>query len=83
MERLYLDLCRKHSCDAKVFTKMKGALKRKFGTPNLFILFTNTVSHNMVNYAICEAKRCKACVERCHSSSLAALDSILSSYCID
>ncbi|WP_027398199.1 DUF2325 domain-containing protein [Anaerovorax odorimutans] len=80
MERLYIDTCKNYGCKAKVFTQMKRKLMHNIGSPDLIILFTNTVAHNMVNYALGEAKRCSAKVERCHSSSLASLNNILSSY---
>ncbi len=79
MERRYLDTCKAYGCKAKVFTKMKGEMRNMFGNPDLIILFTNTVSHKMVACANCEAKRCCARVERCHSSSLSALKNILNS----
>ncbi len=81
MQRLYVETCAKHGCKAKVFTQMKGALKGKIGSPDLIILFTNTVSHKMVDCALCEARRCNAAVERCHSSSLSALQEILKTRC--
>lgn len=81
MERLYIDACKRCGCKAKVFTQMKGEMKRKIGSPDLMILFTSTVSHKMVNCAVGEARRCNAAVERSHSSSLNALQGILESYC--
>ena len=81
MQRLYKETCQDYGCKAKVFIKMKGELKRKMGSPDLVILFTSTASHKMVNSALCEAKRCNAAVERCHSSSLNALQGILQSHC--
>ena len=80
MHHLYQSCCADYGCTAKVFTQMKGELKRKIGSPDLLILFTDTVSHKMVECAMCEAKRTNACVERVHSSSLSALRSILSSH---
>lgn len=77
----YKELCREYNCDAKVFTQMTGALKKKMGSPDLLILFTNTVSHKMVISAASEAKRINASVERCHSSSLSALREILQRRC--
>ena len=77
MERRYIDTCKEYGLKAKVFTKMKGDVRCKFGAPDLVILFTNTVSHKLVHCANCEAKRCCARVERCHSSSLSALKNIL------
>ena len=81
MERLYVDACKQHGCKAKVFTQMKGELRRKIGSPDLLILFTGTVSHKMVTCALCEAKRCNAVIERSHSSSLNALQAILQAHC--
>ncbi len=80
MHHLYKSCCADYGCTAKVFTQMKGELKRKIGTPDLVILFTDTVSHKMVECAMCEAKRANACVERVHSSSISALRNILSSH---
>jgi len=80
MERLYIDTCKNYGFKAKVFTKVKGDLKRQIGSPDLMILFTSTVSHKMVNCALCRAKSCSTRVERSHSSSLDSLHNILSSY---
>lgn len=77
MERRYIDTCKEYGCKAKIFTKMKGEIRSKIGNPDLIILFTNTVSHKMVACANCEAKRCKARVERVHSSSLCSLKGVL------
>ena len=41
------------------------------------ILFTNTVSHKMVNSAVTEEKRNNIRLARAHSSSAAALISVL------
>ena len=81
MSRLYEDNCRSYGCKAKVFIHLKSEFRRKIGSPDLVILFTSTVSHKMVNCALCEAKRCNAIVERSHSSSLSALQSILQTHC--
>ena len=53
----YADICKCHGCKAKVFAKEHGSVRKKIGCPDLLILFTNTVSHKMVNTAIQEAKR--------------------------
>jgi len=82
MERLYQEACYEHGCKkAKVFTKVGGDMKKILGAADLYILFTNTVSHQMVNSALVEARKCNACVERCHSSSLCALKGILKNHC--
>lgn len=83
MERLYQEACFEHGYTrAKVFTKAGGGIRRKMGDADLYILFTNTVSHKMALSALGEAKRCNACVERCHSSSLCALREILKNHCL-
>ncbi|MEG1448882.1 MAG: DUF2325 domain-containing protein [Oscillospiraceae bacterium] len=77
MHRLYKDVCKDYGYKAKVFTQMQTDIKKKIGNPDLLILFTNTVSHKMVNCALCEAKKCNMDIERCHSSSISALHNIL------
>ena len=52
-------------------------LEQKIGSPDMVVLFTNTVSHRMVNCALNEAKRKNISVIRCHTSSAAALKQIL------
>ena len=39
----YKKVCQKYQCKAKVFTQMSGNLSKKIGTPDLVVLFTNTV----------------------------------------
>ena len=73
----YKRICKEYNCKAKVFTQMSAKLGKLVGSPDLVVLFTNTVSHKMVKCALCEAKRRKAKIVRSHSSSEAALESIL------
>ena len=77
----YEKICKEYGCKAKVFAKESGAIRKKMGTPDLLILFTNTVSHKMINSAVAEAKRCKIQIARTHSSSAAALTKLLDEYC--
>ena len=76
MVRQYKELCRKYKCKARVYPKMESRLK-DIGTPNLLVLFTNTVSHKMVRCALDEAKGRNVKIARSHSSSMAALKTIL------
>lgn len=73
----YKKICKNYQCKAKVFTQMAGNLKDQIGTPDLFVLFTNTVSHKMVKCALSEAERNNTEVIRSHSSSQSALIEIL------
>ena len=65
----YKKICKEHNCKAKVFTQMPAKLGNQIGSPDLIILFTNTVSHKMVRCAVAEAERCNADVVRSHTSS--------------
>lgn len=73
----YQDICQQHGHTAKVFVKNQGVISKKIGNPDLMILFTNTVSHAMVNSALAEAKKNNIPVHRCQSSSVSALRSVL------
>lgn len=77
----YKKICKDYSCKAKVFTQMSGNLKDKLGSPDLFVLFTNTVSHKMVRCALAEAEKNDVEVVRSHSSSKTALIEILEERC--
>jgi hypothetical protein len=55
---------------------MNNRLK-DIGTPDLLILFTNTVSHKMIRCALCDTKGQEMKIARSHSSSMAALKNIL------
>ena len=81
MVRQYETICKKHNCKAKIFTQMSASMDKQMGTPDLFILFTNTVSHKMVKTAVDEAKNKNIEVVRSHSSSQAALTEILEQRC--
>ncbi|MDY4515234.1 MAG: DUF2325 domain-containing protein [Lachnospiraceae bacterium] len=76
----YKKICRDYGCRVKVYAKEKGCLRKKLGKPDLMILFTNTVSHKMVNCAVSEAKRNKIQMVRTHASSVSALTDVLETY---
>ncbi len=81
MERQYQQICKTYGYKAKVFTKEAGSLKRKIGSPDLLIVFTNTVSHSMTACALQEAKKNGTTVARTHTSSAAALHEIMKAHC--
>lgn len=76
MTRQYKELCRSYNCKAKIYPKMESGLKN-LGRPDLLVLFTGTVSHKMVHYALSEVKGQNVRIARSHSSSMSALRSIL------
>lgn len=75
----YKKVCKQYNWKAKVFTQMSASLSKQIGSPDLIVLFTNTVSHKMVKCAVEEAERCNAEIVRSHTSSKTALEEILSS----
>jgi len=80
MVRKYMDVCESYKCSAKVFTQMKSGLKNKIGCPDLLILFTNTMSHKMMQCTMKETKGLDMVVARSHSSSISALKNILDTH---
>jgi hypothetical protein len=77
---VYKNICKEFNCKAKVFTQMPSDLRTMIGTPNLMVLFTNTVSHKMVQGALKAAEKNNVKIVRSHSSSC-ALRNILSNHC--
>ena len=82
MQCKYKEICKKFGCKCKVFTQCPNNLKDQLGSPDLIILFTNTVAHKMVNIAVEHAVKSNATIERSHSSSSSALLNILQTHCI-
>ena len=76
MVRQYKELCLAYKCKAKIYPKMTNSLK-DIGTPDLLVLFTNTVSHKMIRCALKETKGQDVRIARSHTSSMSALRSIL------
>ena len=77
MERRYKELCEAYRCSAKVYTKPRGGLKDKLGSPDLMIFFTDTMSHKMLRGAMSEVRGQNTIIEHCRSSSLSALRCVL------
>ncbi len=79
MTRRYMELCEAYNCKAKVYPKLAGGM-RNVGSPDLVILFTNTMSHKMLRSVLCATKGSGTRIARCHTSSIAALKNILSEH---
>ena len=77
----YKKICKNYKCKAKVFTQMTSNLREQIGVPDLFVLFTNTVSHKIVKCALSQAEKNEVEVVRCHTSSGTALMEILEKKC--
>ncbi|MCD7775246.1 MAG: DUF2325 domain-containing protein [Clostridiales bacterium] len=76
MVRRYTEICKEYKCKAKVYPKMTNELKN-IGSPDLMILFTNTISHKMIRRVLSDTKGQSTKITRCHSSSATALKNIL------
>lgn len=76
MTRRYKELCSEYNCKAKIYPKMENGL-RNIGAPDLLVLFTGTVSHKMIQFALRETKGQHTKTVRSHSSSMSALKNIL------
>lgn len=80
MVRKYKDLCQSYDCSAKVIPKMGGTLKGRLGQPDLLVLFTDTISHKMVQNALNETRGGSTVVARVRSSSMSALRGVLETH---
>ncbi|MDO4295151.1 MAG: DUF2325 domain-containing protein [bacterium] len=77
----YKRICKSYQCKAKVFTQMSADLDKQIGTPDVLVLFTNTVSHKMIKCALDEVDSSRTEIVRSHSSSGNALTEILNQVC--
>ena len=82
MVRQYKDLCKEFQCSVKVISKMTGTLKNRLGSPDLLVMFTDTISHKMVKSAMSEIKGQSPAIARSKSSSMAALRNILENHAV-
>ena len=67
MVRQYKDLCAEYRLKAKIYPKMSGGF-RNAGSPDLLVLFTNTMSHKMINYALAEIRGDNTRIARSHAT---------------
>ena len=79
MVRRYEELCRSYACKAKVYAKMERGMQN-IGSPDLLVLFTGTMSHKMLELATGQARKRNISIVRSHTSSMAALKSILEAH---
>ncbi|AEF86666.1 conserved hypothetical protein [Treponema primitia ZAS-2] len=77
MECRYKCICKEYSCKAKVFTKLEGHLLERIGNPDLIVLFTNPVAHDMAWAARTKAAQANIPLVQSHCGSGTALKNIL------
>ena len=78
MEREYIDVGKRHGYKIKIFTKMQGDLCKRIGNPDYIVMFTDVVSHKLVNTTNKIMKKKNIPSLRLHNSSVQTLDNALS-----
>jgi hypothetical protein len=73
----YKDICKEYNCDAKVYTQKKCNMECLIGDPDLIILFTKPVAHDMVKIAKKRAASRGIALVQTHCGSCNALRTIL------
>jgi hypothetical protein len=81
MATRYKDICKAYDCKAKVFIKFATDLDKKIGSPDLAVVFSNTVSHKLLNGVNRQAVKQNFPVEICRSGSVSSLKKVLDKYC--
>jgi hypothetical protein len=81
MATRYKDICKSYDCKAKVFIKFPTDLDKKIGSPDLAVVFSDTVSHKLLNGVNKQAEKQKFPVEICRSGSVSSLKRVLNKYC--
>ena len=79
MIRRYEELCKSYACKVKVYIEIDKGIQN-FGSPDLLVLFTSTMSHKMLTQATGQAKRRRIPIARSHTSSMTALKNILDTH---
>lgn len=77
MERIYKNTGKKHGCKIKVFTKMRSDLSKRIGNPDYIVMFTDVISHKLVNTTMKISKKKNIPSLRLHNSSLQTLENAL------
>lgn len=77
MVSLYRNLCERRGHRAKVYTQLPPHFDKLMGNPDGIILFTEKVSHKMVNVVVQKARRSSIPILRSHSSSTTSLEALL------
>jgi hypothetical protein len=73
----YRDICREYHCEAKIYTQPKSNLECLMGNPDLIVLFTNPVSHEMIKIAKKKAQAKAIPLVQSHCASCSSLRNVL------
>ena len=53
----YKEICGKYGCKCQVFTQFPANFKNQIGSPDMVVVFTETVAHKMVGVASEQAQK--------------------------
>ena len=81
MATRYKDICKAYDCRAKLFIKYAADLDKQIGSPDLAVVFTDTVSHQLLGTVSKRSEKLCFPVELCRTSSVSALKKVLCKYC--
>jgi hypothetical protein len=73
----YRNICREYNCEAKIYTQPKGNLECLMGNPDLIVLFTNPVAHEMIKIAKKKAQAGAIPLVQSHCASCSSLRNVL------
>ncbi|RKD23678.1 hypothetical protein SAMN02745883_01847 [Caminicella sporogenes DSM 14501] len=77
MERIYKNTGKKYGCKVKVFTKMQRDFHKRIGNPDYIVVFTDVISHKLVDVTLRISKKKNIPNLRLHNSSLKTLEKVL------
>ncbi|MDS1030212.1 DUF2325 domain-containing protein [Bacillota bacterium LX-D] len=80
MHQEYKRICARQGHCVKVYTQKPVGFEKVIGHPDGIVLFTSTVSHQMVNVAVKVAKNKNIPLIRSHSSSGTSLGEVLKQF---
>ena len=77
----YKDICKEYGGRAKIFIQPRADLDYAIGSPDLIVLFTNSVAHTMAQTARRKSSQNGISLAQSHSASGNALRHILRLHC--
>jgi len=75
MKKKYQEVGSQFGCKVKVFTYDTPKLEKNIGSPDYVIMFTDVVSHKLINVALKICKKNQVPNVRLHNSSLNSIKS--------
>lgn len=77
MEKQYKNIGEKHGCKVKVFTKNKSNIDKRIGSADYIVMFTDVISHKLINVGMKVSKKNNIPNVKYHNSSINSFENIL------